>query len=237
MEAWIGHYGSTVLDFGAGRLDQVKILREAGVDCLAFEPYYIGDVRGDVDVDASRALTREFLQRLTDGVELRSIFLASVLNSVPFLEDRRHIVTLLAALCGPKTAVHPTAVSTVSSRFANHKAKAKAKAQDFTALGFELDYERNVILGELTGKPKVQKYHTLPEWRDLFLERFASVDAYMAQDETLVACVARKPLPIPAKDLRAAIEFEFDVPYPDGSRMGLVDEAVAAFQIHTGMSL
>ncbi len=37
--------------------------------------------------------------------------------------------------------------------------------------------------------------------------------------------------------LREAIDFEFDLPYPDGSRMGLAAEARAAFSKRLGVSL
>lgn len=32
------------------------------------------------------------------------------------------------------------------------------------------------------------------------------------------------------QDLKAALEFEFNLPYPDGSTMDLVKEAIAAFK-------
>ena len=37
--------------------------------------------------------------------------------------------------------------------------------------------------------------------------------------------------------LRAAVEFEFNLPYPDGTRMGLAKEAIAAFEKRMGISL
>ncbi len=43
--------------------------------------------------------------------------------------------------------------------------------------------------------------------------------------------------PPEAAALRAALTFEFDLPYPDGDRMGLVDEAIAAFEKRLGVSL
>lgn len=35
---------------------------------------------------------------------------------------------------------------------------------------------------------------------------------------------------IPWERIEEALRFEFDLPYPDGSRMGLVEEAIAAFK-------
>ena len=39
------------------------------------------------------------------------------------------------------------------------------------------------------------------------------------------------------KRLREAIEFEFDLPYPDGTRAGLVEEAKAAFSKRLGVQI
>lgn len=35
---------------------------------------------------------------------------------------------------------------------------------------------------------------------------------------------------IPWERLEEALRFEFNLPYPDGSRMGLIDEAISAFR-------
>jgi hypothetical protein len=45
------------------------------------------------------------------------------------------------------------------------------------------------------------------------------------------------PRKIDKKKLKAALAFEFDLPYPDGSRMGLVAEAEAAFSKRLGIKL
>jgi hypothetical protein len=62
---------------------------------------------------------------------------------------------------------------------------------------------------------------------DLFKTAFDVVAAdYDARVN--VSVIAHTPKPLDG--LRAALEFEFDLPYPDGSRMGMVSEAIAAFE-------
>ena len=227
VERWKKHYGTTVLDFGAGLLDQVTVLKGMGVDAVGFEPFYIGEAGGDVNPEAARALTAKFLERVADGTKFDSIFLSAVMNSVPFLQDRRHIVTLIAALSTEETRVHAGSVSANHERFFRQTGPQVICGIDRSSGGFALDYEPRIIIGELSGKPKVQKFHTPAEWRELWAERFEYVDPYNGTN--YVSCVAKRPLKISAADLTAAIEFEFDVPYPNGTRMGMVKEAKAAF--------
>jgi hypothetical protein len=149
------------------------------------------------------------------------------MNSVPFLQDRRHIVTLIAALATEKTRVHAGSISAESSVW-RYRQQTSIAFNNKTEGGFALDYEPRIAIGDLSSKPKVQKYHTLPEWRDLWSERFDWVVGY--EGNNLVSCVATRPKKVSAADLKAAIEFEFDVPYPDGTRMGLAKMAKDAFE-------
>ena len=41
LEAWRRHYGSSVVDFGAGKLNNTRTLRKAGIHVAAFEPYFV----------------------------------------------------------------------------------------------------------------------------------------------------------------------------------------------------
>jgi hypothetical protein len=227
IEAYKRHYGSTVLDFGAGRLDQVHIFRKMGLDAVGFEPFYIGEGGGDVNPDASRALATEFLERISTGLEFDSIFLSAVMNSVPFEQDRLHIVNLIAALSTERTAVHASSVSVKSARYEGATTGNIIDGGDTMSAGFRLDYEDNITVSDVSSKPKVQKFHTQNEWELLWRRGFSRVDGYYPTG--LVAVVARKPKPVSAADLKAAIEFEFDVAYPDGTRMGLVKAAKEAF--------
>lgn len=63
--------------------------------------------------------------------------------------------------------------------------------------------------------------------RELWGEFFSSVRARYSLCD--IVSIAERPLPLSRERLKAALEFEFNLPYPDGSRMGMVDEAVAAF--------
>ena len=236
LRAWEREHGRTILDFGAGRLKETANLRRVGFDVDAFEPYRMGE--GDqIDRDMSVRLNREFLQVIATGKEYSSIFLSAVLNSVPFYEDRVHVVRILAALATEQTRVYASANADTHNYWRNFKGRGALDRTTGRTHGFVLDYEPGMKLGDLAGgSPKAQKYHSLEEFRDLFNLFFQNVECgyYMRQ---VVTAIASRPRPVEPAALRQSLEFEFNLPYPDGSRMGLGAEAVAAFSQRLGIAL
>lgn len=228
---WKKTYGASVVDFGGGRGGETLALRANGIRVSFFEPYFCTD--GDVvNIEASKIVAKTFIEDVASGVRYSSVFLSAVINSIPFMEDRRKVITICAALCSPVTVMYCIAHGVRNSRLEGLKASSVSIADKSTT--FFLDYEPNVTVGELTRSPKVQKFHTVEELRDLF-SMFKNVSISEIHGGEF-AVMANQPTIDPAK-LREAIEFEFDLPYSDGSRMGLVAEAKAAFSKRLKISL
>lgn len=225
LAAWRKKYGTSIVDFGAGHLQETAMLRAKGISVTPFEPYRVGP-KEEIDKAESVRLTRQFLADVASGQRWSSVFIASVLNSVPFEQDRKHIVKIASALCGPATTVYAVASSDRQRGWQNINKKFVNERTSQTGLVI-LNYEDNITLGDLGGAPKVQKYHSSEMFYRLFKSAFETVQAGYDTGVNVFA-IARKPLPLAG--LREALEFEFDLPYPDGSRMGLVDEAIAAFE-------
>ena len=223
---WRKEHGNTILDFGAGHLTETNILKAAGFDCVPFEPYHIG--LSEIDKESSLAISREFLKAVSDGKEFTSIFISSVLNSVPFAKDREHIACICAALCRPFTKLYACASSTSETGYRQVNGKAFHNESNAGNIAFRLEYESGVRIGDFQEKPKVQKYHTKKEFFELFSPYFRNVKI----NEMCGNCVAKceNVKRIPWERIEEALRFEFDLPYPDGSRMGLVDEAITAFK-------
>ena len=232
---WRKHYGDSVLDFGAG-WRAISQLNAMGVHVDVFEPYCLERDNLDViDKGESVRVAREFLASVRRGVQWRSIFLSAVMNSVPFAKDRQHIMTILSALCSPTTTLYTYASGVGSSNIVNVKGGERLHKQAMTSIQFALDYEPNVLLGEFQRLPKMQKYFDECEYAELHQLRFHGVKVH--SDGALVYALCTHPKAISRKQLREALEFEFDLPYPDGSRMGLVNEALSAFGARLGMVL
>jgi len=239
VTAWKRWYGETVLDFGAGLLDKSLVMRDVmNVDCVAFEPYYTGGKDSGFDIEAARYITDVFLQRVASGTEFDSIFLASVLNSVPFSTDRRRIVTIVSALATTRSTIYAGAISRSSDRFlaatgakdniSNHETQFDSS--------FAAGYEEGVIVADLMKHPKAQKYFTVDEWKELWSEGFSDVESYLYKPNQLVQVIARDPLPVNPKELKEAIEFEFGLPYPNDT-LDRVDQALDAFSARLQMAI
>lgn len=237
VEMWKNYYGTRVVDFGAGLCDKTQILCDMGIDAVAFEPFFLGKDNETIDTEAARALTAKFLERVADGTEFDTIFISHVFNSVPFYQDRLHIVAIVAALSSEHTQCQSVAVSSESDRWYNHTRGDLKKSHDTSSRGFTLDYEPRVVLSDIALKPKVQKYHTETEFAELMHHGFKSVETFITAKSGCVQAVCRNPRKIEADELRAALEFEFDVPHPDGKRLGMAEEAKAAFSKRLGISL
>lgn len=237
VELWKKYYGTTVIDFGAGLCDKTQTLKSIGVDAVPFEPFFLSQDNETIDTDAARELCMAFLERVANGTEWDSIFISSVFNSVPFLQDRLHIVKIISALASDKTKVNSCVISTDSDRWFNHAHGNVKKGHDTSSGGFPLDYEPRIIIADISLKPKVQKYHTTIEFKELFQTGFKNVEVFPTAKNGLICAVARFPKPVTEDELRAALEFEFNLPHPNGRRLGLAEEAKDAFSKRLGIKL
>lgn len=220
-------HGETILDFGAGRLEDTAILNAHGFDATGFEPFVPAEGKDFVDTELSRDVGRRFLARVADGTRWSSIVLASVLNSVPFKDDRRKIIALIASLATSRTVVFASSAG-LQKEALKHVAGAARPTANTMRTQFSLGYEENTLIGEISKQPKVQKYHRAEEFAELWRERFEAVKVWEAKG--LVNVICRRPKPVDAAELVEAIRFEFDLPHPDGQRLGLADEAIAAWE-------
>jgi hypothetical protein len=238
---WKKVYGTRILDFGAGHLWETEMMRKAGCTVSPFEPYHVGQ-GGQIDKVKSMDLTDKFLSDVATGVDWDTIFLSSVLNSVPFEADRFHIVQLLNALAQP-TATHPegaqvcaVALSTANDSWRDNTAqKTGLNKTHYDRPSFRLDHEPGVSLADFLDVPKIQKYHSMPEFQALFASTFGK--AQTNHVGTNCQGVFRDPLPVNPVKLAAAIDFEFELPYPDGTRMERSRQARAAFEKRLGITL
>ena len=84
LKAWVAKYGDKIVDFGAGKLNNTRTLRRAGVFVSAFEPYFV-TTGAKVHKAKSVEIAEKFLEEVASGVEYTSVFISSVYNSVPFM--------------------------------------------------------------------------------------------------------------------------------------------------------
>lgn len=232
---WKKKHGRSIVDFGAGHLTETELLRSIGVSVTPFEPFHLG-LHDQIDKSKSIDLAKCFLKDVSNNKKFTSIFISSVLNSVPFAKDRRHIACLCAALCSNQTRLYACASASGHPNIKVAQGMDGLSERQSKCAVFKLDYEDGITIGDFKEKPKVQKYHAPKEFYDLFKRYFSAVEVVVRHDNVNATCANPKTEVI-LKDLRAAIEFEFDLPYPDGSRMNLTDEAILAYENRLGVKL
>lgn len=216
-------HGRNIIDFGAGLCRVAPYLQTKGIDAIDFEPLRI-DPDKDNGVPCpvySRQQARRFLDQIADPKrKFDSIFLSSVLNSIPFPEDRLKVLAIVHALCSRNTVVYGTCRDI--SDF-NYEYGGIRKANYFV---FDAG-ETGVRVGDVMRNPKIQKFETQDSARAMFSRFWKDVEFWPGGN--IFYWRLRAPMGINPKVIAQALEFEFDFPYKDGSTMQLVDQAKAAF--------
>ena len=216
-------HGPVVLDFGAGLGKAAPYLQSKSIDAFDFEPYRIDPEAGNgIPSPAySREQAKAFLNRIADPkFHINSIFLCSVLNSVPFLRDRMCVLAIVHALCTRASVTYGTCRD-ISDYVYEYGGIRNANY-------FTFDSEPGVRLGDFMGNPKLQKFHSQDEARVMF-ETFWKTVEFWAGGNVFYFRLA-SPKGVNVKALGQALDFEFGtLPFKDGSTMNLAKEARAAF--------
>jgi hypothetical protein len=223
-------HGHNMIDFGAGLGKVAPYLQTKGINAIDFEPYRIDPDKavGVPDPAYSRQQARRFLAQVADPkLKFNSIFLASVLNSIPFPQDRLCVLAIVHALSSRDTAIYGTCRD--SSDF-NYEYGGIRNANYFV-----MDGEAGVRLGDVARNPKIQKFHT-PEEASLMFSRFwKGIETWPGGNVFYFKLTS--PMGFRPDVIAQALEFEFNLPYADGTTMNLVDEAKAAFSKRLGVTI
>lgn len=231
---WIAEHGTTVIDFGAGRLDNCEKLQASGIECIPFEPYILRPKTDIIHFQSARIIARRFLQWVAQRSRLDSLFCSSVFNSVPFKLDRDYLMIIFQALCLHGARLYLTTLheSGIKQRLFSESVNATQRVDD----AILLDSEPGLLIGSLSDTPKIQKYHSESELKSLG-SRFFSKVVYVAANSSShgIKCEGSKPMDW--EKLVLALEFEFNLPYPGERRMNLQDEALKAFSVYCNHDL
>lgn len=212
-----------VLDFGGGLCKTAPYLQTKGINAIDFEPYRIDPDAGNgvPSPSYSRQQAKRFLSQIADPkFKIDSIFLSSVLNSVPFYRDRMCVLAVVHALSTRATTVYGTCRD--SSDY-NYEYGGIRNANYFT-----FDSEPMVRLGDFMGNPKLQKFETPESARGMFEKFWRKLDFWPAGNVFYFRL--KSPVGVNIAVLREALDFEFGgLPFKDGSTMNLAKEAREAF--------
>lgn len=222
-------HGSTLLDFGAGLGKVAPYLKTKGFNAYDFEPFRVDPVLNEAEpsLKYSRGMAREFLAAIADPtLRFDSIFMSAVMNSIPFPEDRLMVLSIVHSLSSKDTSVYGTCrdMSDFDYEYGGVR----------NGNYFVWDTEPGVRLGDVSSRPKLQKFMTQDEARGYFSRFWKTIEFWKGGN--VFYFKLSDPMAPNLKALRQSLEFEFNLPFTEG-RLGLVDEALAAFSKRLGRKL
>lgn len=205
--------GERVFDFGAGKMGYVKRLREQGVLIDGYEPYLRIEGENRFDYPAILDSLRRLYHSLGKAGLFDVVVLDSVLNSVTSLEYEQHVVATCAALTAPNGRFH------TGTRNLNH-IESRANMRKASGIHRNLEYldQDDFSVSYRQGAWTLQRFHSPESLRALLSRYFADVTIKGGSRANIWA-TATQPRPQDPAVLRAALETEFNLPYPDDFRL------------------
>ena len=223
-KAFQKEYGERILDWGAGHMINTRILNNNGFYCVPFEPFVIDfDNFMELDYDKSVEVCKNFLKEYEENDYFSTIFLHSVFNSVPFEEDRDKILTILSEIASMDTKI---VIWTMHIKPYTNLLNDAFSSTSRTSLNF-LDYEKNIAIGDIVSKPKVQKYYDEKDLIRLCKPHFQRIRTRVIG--SMIYCECTRPIKPSQDELDEALDFEFNLKHTVGGHLGLNDEAKKVF--------
>lgn len=237
MTAWKRRHGHQTAQIGAGHCVESALLNRAGVHDVPFEPFVLGQGSIMPDIERTRHIARVFLARVAEGFKFSSVFLSSVLNQVPFPEDRFKVLVLVHATAYPDAHSY---ISTMTRSSAGWQQMEKgANYGEAKLVSVAVDYEDGARIGQLGGganaRPLVQKFHTKEELEDLLRPLWRTWDIQEYSSDWYVD--ASRPYRINAEMLAKALDHEFNLPFWSGGTLGLNEVAKDAYAKRFGIKI
>lgn len=219
--------GNRLLDFGAGQRQEIGwIAKYLGIEALGFEPF--PRERGKLSIKLARKLADALFARMRRGWAPDTVMCQFVISSIGAADDRRQVLTILAALAARARQTVIAVRSKDDVCYSQVLGKVKARKGGY--LGIPDATESGLIVtGAGTTRQKFQKFYEPEEFRSLCREYFHDVrQAALVERDTALVMVCRRPRAIARRRLEAALRFEFELKI-DGQPLARSSQAIRAF--------
>lgn len=202
----------SILDFGAGKMLYVNLLHKQGYNVLGYEPYY--KLKGTEKLNISEVINQ--INKIKMQIKSKGLFdvvvLDSVLNSITSNNYEKYVLTVCNA-CLKRNGV--CYIGTRNKNFILGMQNNK-KATDDTRLIEFLDND-NYSATFRKGVWTLQKFHTKETLNKLLKKFFKEVEISGEKGSQLYA-ICKKPIKIEKKEIKKALEEEFNIVYPNNFR-------------------
>lgn len=207
------HY-KRILDFGSGNGKQTVFARYKGHDITLFEPFATSGKGLDFSFKETYESLDNTLKKLAENEPFDLVVANAVLNSVPFEEDLKKVVTLLKFLSAGATTL------IVSSR---NILSLKVNSKNNTATSIkELGSKSFVSTGH---KTKIQNFHTEKDMERLF----GKGGKFKTKVQYTFYRIDYPKYTISKDELLDAVYFEFGIRYIDRVFEDIRDRAMVVF--------
>ena len=217
--------GERILDFGCGQADYVRMLQGQGVRIWGVEFYFrIGHY---LNTAGTQAMIDSLITTLTTQGRFDTVICEYVLNSTDSMEAERAVMTCLNALCKPGGRIYASGrLLTDPTLLINNQATSPSAR--YTLYFLDKD---NFTAKVRNGTWFYQHYHT-PETGAALATTYIGPHATYAPigSSALFLVHGTKACELPAAQVEWALSFEFNLPWPNGQRVGRAQEVIAAYR-------
>lgn len=208
-----------LVDVGCGTGAYIRRLRAGGYRATGWEPYWRKGTA--IDRGAARTLTDELLAEFERDGPFDVGVADTVVNATGSVDSARDVALLLSALVKPGGRVY---VSGIAREGADREAASGRYATKMARL-------RRVHFHDPTGLTAI---HYRGEWFYQWAASQVQVTAFAENIGKVQRAKANgywwlelsNDRPVPSAEVIAAVRREFELPYPDGSTLGMGDRAV-----------
>lgn len=198
-----------ILDFGAGLCAYAERLKLEGYKILAYEPNF-QNKNNNIDI----ASVVKMIQEIESDVKKNGLFdvvvLDSVLNSVVNTEVENFVIAVCNSLLKKDGVLY---VGTRNLGAAQSKMNLKATNDPTRKIEF-LDKE-NFTATFRNGVWTMQHFHDFTTLKNLLSKYFVEVKTFGTKTGSNIYAIAKRPKTISLDYAKQALEFEFNMEYPN----------------------
>jgi ParB family transcriptional regulator, chromosome partitioning protein len=215
--------GERILDFGCGQGDYVRMLQEKGVRIWGVEFFY--RIGTHLNTEATHKMIDSLIAVLDREGRFDTVICEFVLNSTDSLRAERSVMTCLNAFCRPGGQMFASGRTLESIEGTLNV--TGATQENLTFLD-EHGYTARILKGQWF----YQKYHSKKMRLDLahtYIGPDAGTgNAPRAKGTFLLSGTKRHEMPL--EQVKAALEFEFNLMWPGGQTVNRHREIIAAYE-------
>jgi len=204
-----------ILDFGAGKMAYVKNLKTQGFNIFGIE-FYLRKTGQNV-IDYKKVI--ELIDCVVEDIKQNGLFdvvvCDSVLNSVDSIEAHNSVINTIRTLCKPNGKLF---FSGRCYEFVEKLSKVEKTKDKQNYLYF---YDKNLFTANFrSGNWFYQKFHTIKMVKEICKTISNKNIKIMRFNSSSFQCYLNNDIELSNKDKKKAIDFEFNLPLPNGKTYG-----------------